>query len=203
VQVGADAELRARIGEARGDLLGAIGGVAQLLGERRQIELAVGVDDVSDELRTLPHEEAAATQQVARLPLGPRIDVSERKHAAAEHVGELAGVDLVALGLAAVDVLHGQGVAENEGDAFVFAEVGEPVPGEHALTADDEVFAKGFDGVEEGVGLGGQIAFEDGFAFGAEDVHEHGSGVQIDAGVELVWRVVIRHVGLLVCDGSS
>ena len=31
-----------------------------------------------------------------------------------------------------------------------------------------------------------------------EDVHEHGSGVQIDAGIELVWLVVVRHGCLLV-----
>jgi len=129
----------------------------------------------------------------SRLPFGARVDVGERKHAAAEHVGELAGVDLVAFGFALVDVLHGQGVPEDEGDALNFAEVGEPVPGEHALAADDEVFAEGLDGVEEGVGLGGQIAFEDGLALVREDVHEHGSGMQIDAGVELVWLVVVRH----------
>ncbi len=80
------------------------------------------------------------------------------KHAAAEQAGDLAGVDLVVLGLAAVDGLHVQGVAEDEGDALVLAEVGEPVPGEHALAADDEAVAEGRDGVEEGVGLGGQIA---------------------------------------------
>ena len=68
---------------------------------------------------------------------------------------------------------------------------------------DDEVFAKGLDGVEKSIGLGRQIAFEDGLALGGEDVHEHGSGVQINAGVELVWLVIVRHVGLLVCDGSS
>ena len=56
--------------------------------------------------------------------------------------------------------------------------------------------AEGLDGVEKGVGLGGQIAFEDGLAFGAEDAHEHGPGMQIDAGIELVWLVKIRHVGL-------
>ena len=46
------------------------------------------------------------------------------------------------------------------------------------LEADDEVLAKRSDGVEEGVRLGGQIAFEDGLALGAQDVHEHGSGMQ-------------------------
>ena len=71
---------------------------------------------------------------------------------------------LVVLGLAAVDGFHVQGVAEHEGDRLVLAEVGEPVPGEHALAADDEAVAEGRDGVEEGVGAGGQIAFEDGLA---------------------------------------
>ena len=42
-----------------------------------------------------PGGQSAAAQQVACLPLGARIDVSEREHAAAEHVGQLAGVDLV------------------------------------------------------------------------------------------------------------
>ena len=94
--------------------------------------------------------------------------------------------------------LQGQGVTEDEGDALVLAEVGEPVPGEHALAADDEVFAEGLDRVEEGIRLGGEIAFEDGFAFGGENVHEHGPGVQINAGIELVWLVVVWHGWLLV-----
>jgi hypothetical protein len=89
-------------------------------------------------------------------------------------------------------------VTEDQGDAFVCAQVGEPVPGEHALATDDEVLAKGLDGIEKGVGLGRQIAFEDGLAFGAEDVHEHGSGRPIDAAIELVRFVVVRHRSLLV-----
>jgi len=51
-------------------------------------------------------------------------------------------------------MLHGQGVAQHEGDALVFAQIGEPVPGEHALAANDEVFAERLDGAEEGLGLG-------------------------------------------------
>jgi len=35
------------------------------------------------------------------------------------------------------------------GDALALAEVGQPVPGEHALAADDEPFAIGLDGIEE------------------------------------------------------
>jgi hypothetical protein len=35
-----------------------------------------------------------------------------------------------------VDGFHVQGVAEGEMDAFAAAEVGEPVPGKHALDGD-------------------------------------------------------------------
>ena len=63
-------------------------------------------------------------KQVAGLALPLRVDVGQREHAAAEQGGELAGVDLVVLGLAAVDGLHVQGVAEDEGDVLLFAQVG-------------------------------------------------------------------------------
>jgi hypothetical protein len=59
------------------------------------------------------------------------------------------GVNPVVLGLAAVDRLHVEGVAEDEGDGFLGAEVGEPVPAEDALDADDEVVAVGLDGARE------------------------------------------------------
>ena len=66
LEVGADAELGGRIGEALGEVLGAIARIAQLLAERRMVVLAVGVDDVRDELRTLVDEEAAPPHEVAR-----------------------------------------------------------------------------------------------------------------------------------------
>ena len=48
----------------------------------------------------------------------------------------------VVLGFGAVNGLHVEGVAEDEGDAFAGAEVCEPVPGEHALDGHDEVFPR-------------------------------------------------------------
>jgi hypothetical protein len=69
---------------------------------------------------------------------------------AAKHAGEFGGVDPVVLGFAAVDHLHVEGVAEDEGDAFGLAQVGEPVPGEHALGPDDESVAERGDRIEEG-----------------------------------------------------
>ena len=72
-----------------------------------------------------------------------------RQHAAAQEQGDLVAVDLVVLGLAAVNGLHVQGVAEHEGDVPRGAEIGQPVPGEHALDADDQFLAVEADRVEE------------------------------------------------------
>ena len=100
-------------------------------------------------------------------------------------------------------MLHGQGVAEGEGDALVLAQVGQPVPGEHALGADDQVRAERLDGVEEHGRVGRQVLLEDGLALVVEDVGEHGPGVQIDAGVKSVLAGVAAHVSCLRGDGPS
>ena len=57
------------------------------------------------------------------------------------------------LGLAAGDGFHIEGVAEDEGDALVGAEIGQPVPAEDALGTDDQVVAVGSDGLEEELGF--------------------------------------------------
>jgi hypothetical protein len=94
-------------------------------------------------------------------------------------------------------------VAEHEGDGVVFAQVGEPVPGEHALGADDQILAEGLHGIKEDVRLGGQVLLEDGLALVIEDVGEQASGVQIDAGVKSVLIGVAAHVSCLRGDGPS
>ena len=79
----------------------------------------------------------------------------------------------------------------------VFAEVGEPIPREHALAADDQAGTIRRNGVAKSVGAGGQIGFEDGLAIVIKDVGEHASCVKIDAGVECVGMVVEAHGELL------
>ena len=44
--------------------------------------------------------------------------------------------------LAAVDGPHVQGMAKDKGNVLVVAEIGEPVPGEHASRTDDIVFSE-------------------------------------------------------------
>ena len=74
-------------------------------------------------------------------------------------------------------------IAEREGSSVILAQIGQPVPGKHALAADDQALAKRLDGVEEGLGPGRQIAFEDGLALVVKDVGEHASCVQVDAAI--------------------
>ena len=95
---------------------------------------------------------AMAAEQISRLAFGPRIDVGHREQPTTQQAGELGGVDPIGLGLTAVNELHVEGVAQDEGDAVVLAQVGEPVPGEHALAPDDETVAVRLDGAEEGGG---------------------------------------------------
>src|SRR5262249_7441172 len=104
------------------------------------------------------------------------------------------GVDLVALALAAVDGLHVQGVPEHEGEALFVAQVGEPVPAEQALAADDEVVAEGGDGVEEGGAVGGDGLLEEGVPGLVEQARGQGPGVQFAAEVEsLLWGEEAHH----------
>ena len=58
-------------------------------------------------------------------------------------------VDLLVFGLAAVNRLHVERVAQDEGNTFSGAEVGEPVPGEDAFDAEDEILPVGGNGFQQ------------------------------------------------------
>jgi hypothetical protein len=197
-QIGGDGTTHRRIVETLGDVeFLAIGGERQLLGERIELILAGRVLHMADQMSALPDEEGSAAEQIARLAHALGIDVGLRQGAAAKERGDLVGVDLVVLGLAAVDRLHEEGVSEDEVDTFRRAKVGDPVPGEHALAGDDEVLAERFEGGEELVGLGGQVLVEPDLSVLVEDADEEGSGMQIDAGVKSMGLVVEAHRDLL------
>jgi hypothetical protein len=126
------------------------------------------------------------------------VGVGEGEDAGAQQPGDGLGVVSVALGLAAVDGFHGEGVSEGEGDPLVAAGVGEPVPAVHALAADDEAAAEGPHGLEEGLRRGGRVAGEALLSVAVEDDEEQGPGVQVHAGVEsdVGGRLEAAHEGL-------
>jgi len=80
-------------------------------------------------------------------------------------------------GLAPVDRLHVEGVAEHEVDALGCAQVRQPVPGEDALDRNHEALAVGSDRLEEGLGARLQVLVDENLALGVEDAHVHGSSV--------------------------
>jgi hypothetical protein len=97
-----------------------------------------------------------------------------------------------------VDRLHVQGIPQDEGDVLFAAEVGDPVPREHAFDADDQPVAKRRDGAQQGLGAARQIAIEEDGAGLVEDAQVHGPGVQVDAAIESVLLRVESHHGLPV-----
>src|SRR5262245_29999685 len=147
-------------------------------------------------MRALADQERSPPQQVARLAHALGIDVGLREGPAAQERGQLVGVDRIVLRLAAVDQLEVEGVAEDEVDLLRSAEVGEPVPGEHALTADDQAVAKRGQRVEHCRRGRGHRGLADEGAGAVEDAQREGPGVQVNATVESVRLVVKAHHGL-------
>jgi hypothetical protein len=95
-----------------------------------------------------------------------------------------------------VDGFHVEGVAEDKGDLVLGAEVGDPVPGEEALDADDDVCAERGEGIEKELFVGGDGGLTDDVASLVENTDGEESGMEVDATVELVLSGVESH-GLL------
>ena len=132
-------------------------GIGNALAEGGQVVGLIGHLDVGQQLTALSHQVQATPEQVARRTHAGRVDVGLRQHPASEQHGDLVGVDLVVLGLAAVNGLHEQCMAEHEADAFPRAQIGEPIPGVDALAGHHEVVAVGSHGFEKRLGLRGQV----------------------------------------------
>ena len=158
-----------------------------------QVVLAGGILGVGKELGPLAHEMVAPAHQVpsGTHPLG--IHVGHGNEAAPEQGSDLLGVNLVVLAFAAVDGSHVERMTEDKGDVFRGAEIGQPVPGEHALGAHHQIIPIGGDGFEEGFRLGLDVAMEQDVPFLAEDAQVHFVGVQVDSTVMLVLLGVQSH----------
>src|SRR5262245_56554492 len=84
-QIDFDVLANTEVGEALRDVqLLAVLGVGELLGEGRQVVLAVGVDQVDQGLGATADQESAAAEQVTRLTHAFGIDVGLGEHAAAQ-----------------------------------------------------------------------------------------------------------------------
>lgn len=103
-------------------------------------------------------------------------------------------IDAVVLGLAAVDSLHVQRVAEDEANLLARTQIGEPIPGEDTFHADDDIFPVGGDNCQQRFWRRGQVALHHDTTGLIQNAHIHGTCVQIDAAVILVLLGVEFHL---------
>jgi hypothetical protein len=73
------------------------------------------------------------------------------------------------------------------------AQVGNPVPAEHAFDADDDAIAKGSDGVQESLGVARKVAVEDDVAVVIEDAKIHAPCMQIDPAIKSMGLAIVTH----------
>jgi hypothetical protein len=89
-------------------------------------------------------------------------------------------------------------MAQDEGDVLFDAEIGNPVPGEHALDSDDDVLSERFNGLEEDMPIGFDVAVEHYFSGTVKDAEVHFFGMKVDSAIILVLFGVKSHVGFLL-----
>ena len=86
------------------------------------------------------------------------INIGLWEHPPSEQGCNLLRIDLVVFGLAAVDGFHIKGMSQDERNALVRTEVGEPIPSEDACHGHDQSVPIGRNGLEEGFRSGFHIA---------------------------------------------
>jgi hypothetical protein len=96
-------------------------------------------------------------------------------------------------------------MAKNEGNAFLGAEVSNPVPGEHAFYSDHDVLPEGSDDAKRGLGVCFDVLMNPDLASGIKDADKHSFGMKVDSTIILVLFGVEFHMAssLLVRFGSS
>src|SRR4030043_1017592 len=108
------------------------------------------------------------------------------------------GGDLVVFGFSSMDGFHVEGMAEDEGDVLLCAEVSDPVPGEHTFDSDGNVLAVGVDEVEKGCWVSIDVLVKAYLAFVIKDADVHFFGMKVDSAIKLVLFGVKSHMGFLL-----
>jgi len=97
--------------------------------------------------------------------------------------------------LPTVNSFHVESVAEDEVETFVDAQIGQPVPAEHAFHANHEPVTERLDRPQKVVRLGSHVSMQTLVALAIEDAQIHLPCVQIDAAIEFVLLIVESHHG--------
>ena len=110
-----DAFLDAGVREALSDAV-TVCLVGQLFFEFFEVVLAVGVLDVDEQLRPFSHDVISTAQQITGCAHGSGVGVGHREGASAEEGGDFFRIDSIVLAFAAMDSLHVEGMAQDEGN---------------------------------------------------------------------------------------
>jgi hypothetical protein len=179
-------------GTALGDSV-AVGGRGDFFADGWQIVLTVRMVHACQECPALARQGHTSAQQGTGGAHGRGVDIGLRAPTTAQQGGNLVRIDLVIFGLAIVDGFHGEGMPQHEGNAFVSAEISEPIPGKDALNGYDQPLAIGGNGLEERFRSGFHVAVEHDVTLVAHDADIHASGMQVDPAVKLVRISVKSH----------
>jgi hypothetical protein len=83
---------------------------------------------IGQQLCPFEHAKYPAPEQIPRGPYVSGIDIGLRQHVPAEQHRNLMRIDRIVFGLAPVDRLHVEGLAQDEGNTFQGPELGGPGP---------------------------------------------------------------------------
>jgi hypothetical protein len=172
---------------------GAVGLIGHLVATLRQVVLTSGILDVRQELRTLAHERQPPSEQSTSGPHGGGRDIRRWEHAATEQASTLVGIALVMFRCATMEGFHREGLPEDKGEAFLSAEIGEPIPGKHAGDGHNETVPRGRDRLEKRCWTGFPVAVHHHLPVLLQETDVHGPGMQVDATVKLMWFGVESH----------
>jgi hypothetical protein len=100
------------------------------------------------------------------------------------------GVDLLVLGFAPMDGFHGEGMAQDKGNPLLGTQVSKPLPREDAFDADHQPLSIGRNRLEKRFRRCLHIPVQHDLAVLIQEAEIHGSCMQVDATIKLVWRSV-------------
>lgn len=127
-----------------------------------------------------------APKQISNRTVLGAAAVGFREEVGPEKIGDLLAVNLVILGLRALDGLHVEGMSESEVNPRVGARIAEPVPIERALTGDGQVMSIRLDQLQEiAEVVVADVSMQQDLAFAVHDAGVHALGMQVDSAVEL------------------
>ena len=138
VEVELDTFLDAFVGEELSDSF-SLGFPADVIFKIRQVVLIGGVLDVSQKFGSLAREIHSSPKEIAGGAHFGRVDVGHGEHSTSGEHSDLVGINSVVLRLSTVDGFHIEGMAKDESDIFLRAQIGNPVPGKSAFDSDNEI----------------------------------------------------------------